>query len=282
VSDKILCVDDEANILEGFKRQLRKQFAIDTALSGEAGLALLHRAGPFAVVVSDMRMPGMNGAQFLAKARECAPDSVRLMLTGQADMHDTIAAVNEGNIFRFLTKPCPPEVLVKALEAALAQYRLITAERTLLEQTLHGSIKMLTDVLALVNPVAFGQASRLKQYVHHIAIHLNLSDVWQFELAAMLSPLGCVTLPAEILEKVYAGQLLSSAEQRLFAAHPTVGHDLLCHIPRLETVAAMIARQHEPLANGTTQAEPQQRDTVILGAQLLTIALDFDRLWKLM
>jgi len=277
MNDTILCVDDEANILEGLKRHLHKRFVLETALSGAAGLELLDRQGPFAVVVSDMRMPGMNGAQFLALVRERAPDSVRIILTGQADLEAAIATVNEGNIFRFLIKPCPPESLVQTLEAALDQYRLVTTERTLLEQTLHGSVKVLTDVLALINPAAFGQASRIKRYVCHIATHLALPDMWQYELAALLSPLGCVTLPVETLEKVYAGQPLSAEEQQLFSTHPAVGSNLLRPIPRLETVAAMIARQHDPWDKPRNLRETHQEGPVILGAQLLQIALDFDQ-----
>ena len=108
MTDTILCVDDDANLLEGLKRQLRKQFTLETALSGEAGLVVVKEDGPFAVVVSDMRMPGMNGARFLAQVRAMAPDTVRILLTGQTDIQDAIVAVNEGHIFRFLTKPCPP------------------------------------------------------------------------------------------------------------------------------------------------------------------------------
>jgi response regulator RpfG family c-di-GMP phosphodiesterase len=278
MTETILCVDDDANLLEGLKRQLRKQFTLETALSGEAGLAVLKAQGPLAVVVSDMRMPGMNGAQFLAQVRELAPDTVRILLTGQTDIQDAIAAVNEGNIFRFLTKPCSPEVLASALQAALQQYRLVTAERTLLEQTLRGSVKVLTDVLGLVNPVAFGRATRLKRYVLHIARHLHLSDVWRFELAALLCQLGCVTLPPELLKKVHAGQALSVEEQRMYAHHPMVGYELIRHIPRLEVVAEMIARQQEPYAHREALQTVQERDQVLMGAHILKVVLDFDGL----
>jgi response regulator RpfG family c-di-GMP phosphodiesterase len=281
MTDMILCVDDDANLLDGLKRQLRKQFTLETALSGEAGLVVLKEQGPAAVVVSDMRMPGMNGARFLAQVRALAPDTVRILLTGQTDIQDAIAAVNEGNIFRFLTKPCPPEVLASALQAALQQYHLITAERTLLEQTLRGSVKVLTDVLGLINPVAFGRATRLKRYVLHIARHLELSDVWRFELAAMLCQLGCVTLPAEILDKVNAGQPLTVEEQRMYANHPAVGHELIRHIPRLEAVAEMIAHQQKPYTHGGALQTVQERDEVMMGAHILRVVLDFDRLVSL-
>jgi len=223
-------------------------------------------------------MPGMNGTDFLARVRAASPDTVRVMLTGHADMQTAIAAVNEGNIFRFLTKPVEADTFVKALEAAVTQYRLVTGERELLEKTLHGSIKLLTDVLALVNPLAFSQASRLKRYVRCMATELHLQDVWEFELAAMLSQIGCIVLPLETLEKHYSSQELSGDEAKAFAAHPAVAHDLLANIPRLESVAQMVARQQGPqFGDGIGQQSPEP-DRISLGAQMLRAALDFDQL----
>ena len=129
MSTKILCVDDEENVLTGLQRTLRKQFPIDIAVGGAAGLQRLERDGPYAVVMADMQMPEMNGIEFLKKAQAAAPDTVRLMLTGNADQKTAVDAVNDGHVFRFLTKPCDPPQLTSALEAALKQYRLITAER---------------------------------------------------------------------------------------------------------------------------------------------------------
>jgi hypothetical protein len=168
--------------------------------------------------------------------------------------------------------------LTRLLEREREKTRELTAERTLLEQTLQGSVKVLTDVLALVSPIAFGRASRLKRYVRHMAQSLGLSEVWQFELAAMLSQVGCVTFPTETLEKMYAGQPLSPEEQQMVAAYPTVGHDLLRHIPRSGAIAAMITHQQDPCGPDTTRHNPRQREAVTLGAQLLKVALDFDRL----
>jgi DNA-binding NtrC family response regulator len=128
-------VDHEENILLAYQRQLRKEFQIETALGGGPAPEAIAQRGPYAVIVSDMRMPGMDGVQFLSKVKERAPDSVRMMLTGNNDLQTAMQAVNEGNSFRFLTKPCTPETLAKALEAGLEQYRLITAERELLEKT---------------------------------------------------------------------------------------------------------------------------------------------------
>ena len=133
---RILCVDDEPNVLAGLVRMLRREFEVVTAGDGAAGLEVLARQGPFIVVVSDFMMPGMTGVQFLARAKQLAPDTVRILLTGQASLEGAIASVNEGNIFRFLSKPCSREHLVKALEDAIEQARLVTADRELLERKL--------------------------------------------------------------------------------------------------------------------------------------------------
>jgi signal transduction histidine kinase len=129
MSEKILWVDDDENLLASYRRQLRNKFPVMTAAGGEQGLRIIGAEGPFAVIVSDFRMPGMDGVQFLSKAREAAPDSVRMLLTGYADLQTAIDAVNQGNIFRLLTKPCAPDVLLAALTAGITQYRLIISER---------------------------------------------------------------------------------------------------------------------------------------------------------
>ena len=163
------------------------------------------------------------------------------MLTGDGDIHNAVSAVNEGSIFRFLTKPCNRDTLAKALNAGLQQYRLITAERDLLENTLQGSIQVLTEVLSLVNPAAFGRALRVRRYMHQVVTRMGLASPWRFEVAAMMSQLGCVTLHPETIDAVYGGRPLPPGEQTRFNAHPGVARDLLSKIPRMEPIAWMIA-----------------------------------------
>jgi len=134
VPEKILFVDDEPLVLDAIRRILRDKFQICIAEGGEKGLAAVKENGPFAVVVSDMRMPGMNGAEFLSRIRKDAPDTVRMLLTGFTDLQAAIAAVNEGNIFRFLTKPCKKEELVGAINLGLDQYRTAVAEKKLVKK----------------------------------------------------------------------------------------------------------------------------------------------------
>jgi response regulator RpfG family c-di-GMP phosphodiesterase len=277
MADSILFVDDDPLILSGWERSLRRTFDLQTALGPKPALEKIAAGARFAVIVSDMRMPDMNGLQFLEEAHRVCPDSLRLILTGNADLRTAIEAVNQGDIFRFLEKPCPPDVLSKVLTAALDQYRLLRSEKDLLEKTLHGSIKMLTDVLALVNPEAFSTASRITLYVKHVSTQLGLKDTWRYEMAAMLSQLGCVVLPNEILEAVRLGQRLSKDQEARFAAHPSVARDLLRNIPRLESVASMVGRQQETWRD-QTQLEIGRRDDETLGAQILKVCIRFESL----
>jgi hypothetical protein len=121
-----------------------------------------------------MRMPGMNGVQFLAQVRQAAPNTVRMMLTGYSDISAAMDAVNEGNIFRFLAKPCEQEILAKAIASGLVQYRLVRSEKDLLENTLMGSIKVLTDVLGAVSPEAFGKSIRITHCVRHLVAKFHI------------------------------------------------------------------------------------------------------------
>jgi response regulator RpfG family c-di-GMP phosphodiesterase len=279
MSEAILCVDDDPRIRLACQRLLGERFAVEVAASGREGLALMESHGPFAVIVADFRMPLMDGIQFLARAKERAPDSVRLMLTGNADLHTAVQAVNEASIFRLLTKPCPAIVLINAVNAAVQQYRLIMAERELLEETLSSSVRVLTEILSLVNPVAFSRAERITRIVTDLAARLQPPASWQFQLAAMLSQIGCVTLPPEVLNKVAAREALSSAEQGMVDSYPAIGGKLLANIPRLEPVARMIEGQHRPFSEMSRPDElTREQATVELGAQILKIALDLDQL----
>ena len=273
MAEKILLVDDDNNILDGYRRSLSREFLMETALGGQQALDLAENE-PYAVVVSDMRMPGMDGIQLLSRIKTQSPDTIRVMLTGNADMETAINAINEGSIFRFLNKPCSKEMMAKTLTAALVQYRLVTAEKQLLEQTLSGSIQVLTEVLSLVNPAAFSRAERARRYIHHIVTSMKLPNVWQYEVAAMMSQLGCVTLASETIEAVYSGEKLSANEQAQYDAHPSVAYDLLSKIPRLEPIAWMIEHQNRPVR----EVDESEKKDMRLGAEILRLTLAYEKL----
>ena len=248
MAEKILLVDDEPNVLDGYRRTLGREFNLEMAVGAQAALAQVTENGPYAVVVSDMRMPGIDGVQLLSRIKTVSPDTIRVMLTGHADMETAVNAINEGSIFRFLNKPASKEVMAKTLTAALVQYRLVTAEKQLLEQTLGGALQVLTEVLSLVNPAAFSRAARTRRYIHHLVTSMKLGNPWQYEVAAMLSQLGCVTLAPETIDAVYKGETLTPEEQAQYDGHPDVAYQLLSKIPRLEPIAWMIRHQNRPVS----------------------------------
>jgi len=278
MTEKILVVDDEQNLLNAIYRQLRKSFHIDTALGPEQGLTAVENKGPYAVVISDLRMPAMDGIQFLARVKQINPETVRMMLSGNTDLEMTIQAVNEGNIFRFFTKPCPPEILAGGLRSGIEQYQLVTAERELLQKTLKGSIKVLSEVLSLVNPEAFGRASRIRRYVRQIASELGVAAMWQVELAAMLSQIGCIVLPEETIRKVNQGRKLTAEAARLYESHPLIAFNLISNIPRLEKVAEIIRYQEKHFDGSGIPADSRKGESIPLGARILKVANDFDLL----
>jgi response regulator RpfG family c-di-GMP phosphodiesterase len=223
-------------------------------------------------------MPEMDGIELLARVRELSPDTVRMMLTGNADQETAIKAVNEGHIYRFLNKPCPPDMLESSVRDAMEQFRLITSERELLEKTLDGSIKVMCEILSQVNPAAFGRAYRIKKYVEQLISDLNLPNKWEISIAAMLSQLGCITLPNDLIEKVYADVPLTEDEQKMYEKYPETGARLLVNIPRMSNVAAIIALQGRRFVDFRGQPENIDEKIVRIGAQILKAVNDFDQL----
>ncbi len=269
---KVLCVDDEQNLLNAITRTLRKVFDIHTATSGVEGLEILKERGPFQVVVSDMRMPGMNGAEFLRHVRESSPESVRLLLTGFAELETVVTAVNEGYIYRFLSKPCTGRVLHDAIADGVAQHRLITAERVLLEQTLRGCIKAVSEVLALAAPAAFGRATRICQIAMLIARYVGYRDLWQIEVASTLSQLACITLPANTALKIYNAQDLTSEEEDMVARLPLVTRQILGGIPRLEAIFEVLSCLELDYAPAVAPPGARTGQDIPLAARILRAA----------
>lgn len=273
---RVLCVDDEPNVLKGLQRTLRRSFEVTAAVGALEGLTALESSAPYAVVVSDLRMPVMDGISFLERARAISPDTIRVLLSGDADLHAALGAVNRGAIFRFLLKPATPDDLVRALLAAVEQHRLVTAERVLLEQTLHGSIRALTEILALVNPAGFGRAARAKATVGEMAASVGAAERWQVEVAAMLSQLGTVTLPQSLVEKIYAGRTLTYSESVSVERLPRIACEVVAGIPRLEEVQRILSCLGARFDGEGAKPGVPSGEAIPWGARALRLALDFD------
>ncbi len=275
---RILCVDDEENILKAIQRSLRKKYEIETAISGQEGLDVLASNGPFDVVVSDMKMPEMNGATFLRHVRQKYPDTVRMLLTGFADMDTVVTAVNEGYIYRFLAKPCSAGVLADAIDGAVRQHQLLTSERVLLEQTLKGSIRALTEILALANPAAFGRGTRISQLAILLAKDLKVADPWQVEVAAMLSQIGCIALPQDTAMRWYSGAELSELENDMILRLPEVTRNVLKPIPRLEPVLDILSNYILNFDGTGLPGNKLEGEEIPIGARILKVCIHCEEL----
>ena len=233
-------MDDEPRVLESLAVLLRKEYDAQIATRPDQALQKLNEMTDLAVVVSDMRMPAMDGASFLHEVMLRRPEVTRIMLTGETGRDLAIAAVNKGQVFRFLTKPCGIEDLKIALDAAVIQHRVIMAERAVLQETLIGCIRSLMEVLAIASPAAFGRAERIKREAMDVAARLGCGDFWQLEAAALLSQIGYVALPSSLIDEMQDGKPLSPDEVAKVGAVPDISMKLLDHIPRLEPVIQIL------------------------------------------
>ncbi len=275
MSERVLMVDDEENVLSAYGRVLRRRFDLETAIGGAEGLRKLKEEGPYAILVSDMRMPDVDGLQVLAAAREHCPETIRIMLTGNADQQTAIDAVNEGSIFRFLNKPCSSELLTATLDAALVQYRLITAERDLLEKTLRGALNMLVELVGMVDTDTFGRAQAIADLSEAVARAMGAPAPWNFAMAGLLSQIGALTLPGDLLGKMRSGSFLNSQERELSARLPEIGASLLHHIPRLEEVADAVYYMQKNVNGSGFPVDEKRGGTIPLGGRILRVVSDF-------
>lgn len=278
MQEKILFVDDDQQILAALRFSLGQRFNLTTAEDAEAGLHCLAGSGPFAVIVSDLHMPAMGGVEFLETVKGRSPDTVRLMLTSKGDLESAIQVVNQANIFRFLTKPCATDVMVKCLHDALKQYRLIMAEREVLEKTLSGSIRVMTEILSMVDSQSFDRAVALQDNARALATALNVDNLWQVEIAGLLAQIGCVTIPTNVISKARARVGLSEVEQGMLARVPQIGRNLLGNIPRLEPVAQIVLYQSKNFDGSGFPSDKVAGENIPLGARILRIVMDLAEL----
>jgi len=274
----VLFVDDDENLLMGLKRRLRGKFNFDTAIGPLEAIAKIKDGARYAVCVADMRMPEMDGVQLLAEVAKLSPDTVGMMLTGNADQKTAVEAINQGRIFRFFNKPCEDDELITGVSAGLRQYQLITAEKALIEQTLAGSVKVLTEVLAQLNPTIFGKAMRAKRWCDRIAGPIGYPHPWELGLAALLAPIGYVSLPPDILARLGEDKALQPLERDVVRRTPEIARNLISHIPRLEQVAQIVYLQYRDYDGSGFPADGPQGQDIPLGSRILRILNDLGKI----
>ncbi|MEM9160101.1 MAG: response regulator [Verrucomicrobiota bacterium] len=235
-SETILCVDDERSVLVSIKRALRGICEVEFADSAENALKALEGSESYAAIVSDMRMPGMNGIEFLEKARHLSSHSSRIMLTGDSDQSTAIDALNKGSLYRFLKKPFSNADFLASIEASIRHYQMEVAEKDLLQRTLQGSLQALVDLLSMADPNAFQMSGRLKEIASQLGRIQKLNPTWMLNISAMLAPVGYVTLPGGVPKSKASD---GSKNREMIEAWRT-SSQIVKRIPRLEKVSRAI------------------------------------------
>jgi response regulator RpfG family c-di-GMP phosphodiesterase len=275
----ILLVDDEPRVISSLTRELMEHetFEVLSAFNGNEALEILKENRGTAVIISDFHMPGMDGISFLVESQKITPDASRILLTGAAGMDVAIDAINRGQLFRFLLKPCAHEILVSAINAGLRQNQLVTSERELLSKTLNGAIRILIDILSTLNPNIFAEATQRKNLVRKLSMALNIENAWEGELAALLCQVGCVAVPQDVLNKWTNREPLNEKEQAVINAIPQVSSQLVRNIPRLENIAEAIKFQNLPYINKSPKSKQPSGDDIPELGRLLKIILDYQQ-----
>ena len=271
MNNKILCVDDEEAILRGFKLNLRNSFELHFASDGREGLDVFKREGGFAVVLSDMRMPQMSGSEMLQEIKKIDSEVVTVLLTGHTDFESAMSAVNDGNVFRMLSKPCPPAILNKTLKDALEQYNLVVSKRLLLDQTLRGAVDALAQSLSISQPLFFGRAQRVRRLANEIAELTQLKDSWRVGIAAIFSQLPYLSIPQQFVDIVYHKKELNQELKALVLDLPKETQKILELIPGLEDIKEILQR-----IDVQPKFEVDDGSGIRTTASILRLCLDYD------
>lgn len=275
----ILVADDEPVHLH-LMEQVLVHNGFDV-IKADDGLHAFEKATEFLpdLILLDINMPGLDGYDVCLKLKKNSrtKDIPIIFVTGQIDDTDETLGFEYGAV-DYIRKPITISTMLARVQNQLAILAAKTQLQEMLSKTLMGSIRVLNDILILIDPTFHSMLPRLKRYVEGIATYLDLPDRWRLELAAMLSHIGCAAIPKEVLKNITAGKNVSEDDQKMFDMHPKIAQDLLSKIPRLKSVAQMIGNQRSSLDKGKLTQELSEWDRVDLGAQLLKMVIDFDRM----
>ncbi len=274
---KIIIVDDEEMVLSGYRRLMMEHFKLTTFHDPMEAAKYLKENPDVAVVVSDFRMPKVDGVKLLGFAKKYVPDAIRIMLSGNADQEVAINAINDGSIFKFLTKPCPNTLFIKTIYEALELHKLKKNEKEIIEKTLQGAIKILIEVLSITSPIAFSMTQQSRMIAKKIISRLSISDGWEFELATMLSYIGLVTIPKEIVEKFFKFEEMDNNEYSIFKNFPKSSSKFISNIPKLENIAKAVALQLLDFEKLKTEIKNKKIQQM---ASMVRLVNDFSRLNK--
>ena len=273
---RILIIDDDLNILHGYRRMLGRRYEVEIAEGPREGLQKALSGEQYAVIICDLHMPKVDGLSLMAKVRELSPHTIRIILTGSLDNSNALDAMNDGIIFRYLTKPCRLEVLSRCIDEGLAFHRQALLAERMRGQTLVGLALLMADLFSVQEPQLAGSAPRIHALVSQMARRLALPEAWEFEVAAALCKIGLVSLPPALKTCLSQGLELTSAQAELVAQNPQRAASFLEPLSDLAEVAQMLAAAGKPLppvAGTCMLAAPRW----LIGAQLLRLANDYEK-----
>ncbi len=279
VQASILVVDDVPDNLEVLCSMLRSLGHEPRPVpNGHLALSAA-RSAPPDLVLLDVMMPGMDGYAVLHVLKsDRSLKHIPVIMVSALDEQEGALRCIEAGADDYLTKPVSEMLLRARVSAGLERKRWYDSERELLERTLAGSVALLTGLLARANPIAFERAKRVHEMALLLAGQMGLESTWEVDLAGMFCQLGCIDVPATILEKAYAGEPLTPEEQARYDAHPQLAAELLSTIPRLEGVAHCVRYAHKNYDGSGPPDDDLAGDALPVGARILALTLDYDQL----
>ena len=276
---EVLVVDDEPLLLEALSRKLRRSpVTLITATSPVDALEIVANHEEFPVVVADLRMPRMDGIEFFQELAARTPDTTRVLLTGQTEQEAAARAINEGRVFRFLTKPCSTETFLQAINDGVEEHQRIKDDRELNQRLVSGITGALVEVLEQLNPVAMRRATRLRKLCWQIAFDCMVDQAWEVELIGLLTQIGQIFVPPEVTETAIQGKPMGPDGIESYQRYPERGAALLARIPRLDTLAEAVRLHQQRFDGAGANGPPIAGERIPLAARVVKIATDLDDL----
>ena len=274
---RVLCVDDQEGVVAGMRVTLRKSFDVVTASSASEALVLLRGGGRFALMVTDMRMPGMSGAELMREAYEIAPTTQRLLLTGFSDADSAILAVNEGHVFRYLTKPCSPPELRAACAEALAEHLAQEAALHLERDAALGWSYAYGNLLLVSRPMAYGRTLRLSQIATHFGMVLDAPDAWRLELASLMVYVGYCGLSTRLLDQLYRHEPLQPDDVQLATLARAEALRPFEQLPGVAGLPEAVEYAWASMTHGVRARDPADSISEILAMALHFVELEHEK-----